>query len=281
MLHVSGEFGFSNPAEEAYFMVISSGTRNEGPHLLLYTSSDPKLESWQHLGVLLSVKKQAKWNNLLPDFGVNFECGSFCSLKAADGTVRDYVIVGVEGGEPERALLTSTNTYRKHSGRLDHGIFYSACIFRGPSNRDDDGDLIVWGWANEDDSGRDLSDQGWAGSLTLPRELFVLTAGIPPGEREIPTGWIRCSGFDGTMYTLGTRPARQLEGLRKNAELFENKDLELLRSRSFEISGRFLLRDDIQRLGFKVRMSEGPISSTTVSAWELLTLLQTREKARL
>ena len=81
-------------------MVISSGKRNEGPHLQLYTSSDPELENWQHLGVLLSVKKQTKWNELLPDFGVNFECGSFCSLKAADGTVRDYVSRYISDSQP-------------------------------------------------------------------------------------------------------------------------------------------------------------------------------------
>ncbi|KAI9779160.1 MAG: hypothetical protein M1839_007695 [Geoglossum umbratile] len=271
------EIDFPNPTEEAYFMIISSGERNEGPQLQLYTSSDPGLDNWQELGVLLSVKKQTKWNDFLPDFGVNFECGSFCSIKASDGTVRDYVIVGVEGGDPDRGrwvlwmegcLVLDDKLHAKfeiqNCGRLDHGIFYSACTFRGPPKGDSDGELIAWGWANEDDSDRDRSDQGWAGSLTLPRELFVLTAKIPPGRSGVPVGWISCNGLHRTMSTLGIRPAGQVEGLRQNANLFENEDLEFVRSRCFEISSSFLLRDNIQRLGFKVRMSEDARENTTI-----------------
>ena len=86
-------------------------------------------------------------------------------------------------------------------------------------------DFII-GWIPEDDIGEEgRNAQGWAGCLSLPRELFEQATPNVVGslfsETLQETGLVQCSAKreDGSMEvrSLGIRPAKQLASLRKGS----------------------------------------------------------------
>lgn len=99
------------------------------------------------------------------------------------------------------------------SAALDYGSFYAPHTIGG---QEEEECKLVWGWVPEDSltcAGR--AAQGWAGALSLPREVFPLTVKNVRGSL-FPSPLKQCGLVlidpedPGTVHMLGTRPARSV-----------------------------------------------------------------------
>ncbi len=154
---------------EGWAMLMGCGVRGVGPTVLCFHS--PDLRSWHYRGPLLDPAK----TDLFADPAVTvWECPDFFAL---DG--QHVLLLSLWGGEPRRsaALVGSYSAERftpSHAQQLDYGAIY---FYAPQSFRDQLGRRIVFGWAME---GRSLAAQqaaGWAGVMSLPRELRLTTDG--------------------------------------------------------------------------------------------------------
>ena len=242
------------------YMMVASGERSVGSELHLYQSSD--LLDWKPVSTILSVEEGSR---VSPDdvssdlrFGMNFECASFFSIGE-----HHYIIVGIEddddskrhnghgllwmcgdlvlkGGEPKFEI-------RSH-GLLDHGVSYAAHIFR-----DEHGRILQLGWADENAPQNIVQEQGWAGCLVHPSELYEISRPIEKNRRD-GHAW-KIAEASGSMTTLGIRPAPQLSALRTNKEPSSFTSFSSLRSKNFELRGSFRQPGN-EKFIFNVRSSD-------------------------
>ena len=243
------------------YMLLASGDKRTGPQLLLYESQE--LLNWKILGVLvqgqvgLPITPGSKSDLRM---GENFECASFTTLGG-----RHYIFAGVEQ-HPSKAnryasrytLWMSGNleldingkpTFTITSfGRLDLGIMYAPHIFRGPKN-----EVLQLGWADEDENCM-TSDQGWAGGLTLPRELYEISLPIPHMPLVDEHMW-EINYAKKTMTTLGIRPPPQMKALRAGSKLHDLDSLSTVQSQTFEIEANFTYLSGNEVLTFNVRQA--------------------------
>jgi beta-fructofuranosidase len=136
----------------------------------------------------------SRWSH---DSGRNWEVVNFVSLATdKEGKcLYDFLIFSAEGREPrpgggiqsanrdDRAQmficgdLEKTNNGSlsmkfKYGGLLDHGAFYAGNSFWDPVTNTH----ILWGWIQEDDLSLEMRRrQGWAGVLSFPRALRLIT----------------------------------------------------------------------------------------------------------
>ncbi|XP_010491942.1 PREDICTED: beta-fructofuranosidase, insoluble isoenzyme CWINV6 isoform X1 [Camelina sativa] len=93
-------------------------------------------------------------------------------LKASFGG-NDCYVIGKYSSENEEFLGDYEFTKTSADLRYDHGTFYaSKAFFDSVKNR-----RINWGWVVETDSKEDDFKKGWAGLMTLPREMWLDTSG--------------------------------------------------------------------------------------------------------
>ncbi len=162
------------------YMLIASGEQGVGPQLHLYESDD--LLDWKALATpFFSATVNSKVSPTSPlNYGINFECASFFTMND-----RNYLIVGVEEDVDSKhhnghyllwlsGYLLLENGKPKFEvtshGKLDNGINYAAHVFR-----DEAGRLLQLGWADEAAKKEAVTRQGWAGTLTHPRELYEVS----------------------------------------------------------------------------------------------------------
>lgn len=178
------------PDGDGWSMVIGTGFDGLGGAVLRYRS--PDLLRWEYLGVLLSRDERLTdpvWT------GRMWECPAFFPLGD-----RHVLIVSIQDDRLERHLtypVAFVGTFRdgrfepERLERFDHGPeCYAPAVMADRRGR-----LLAWGWSWE---GRDEAaqhEQGWASTLTAPRELFPR----PDGR-------------------LGIRPAPELATLRGTPE---------------------------------------------------------------
>ncbi|KDN43548.1 glycoside hydrolase family 32 protein [Tilletiaria anomala UBC 951] len=102
---------------------------------------------------------------------------------------------------------------------LDYGCLYAANSFLDSCTQQ----RVLWGWIPEEDVGEEgRAAQGWAGCLSLPRELFdhvtYNVVGSLFAEPLEETGLLQYDSSSGIARLLGIRPARQAVGLRDNSQ---------------------------------------------------------------
>lgn len=235
---------------KSLYALVSGGIAGAGPTTFLYEIQPEALGQWNYLGPLvdlaISYQPSKKWGG---NYGINWECTNFMTLES-NSISRDFLIIGAEG-DVERGHINSSTfpvvipprTVRqqvwmsgnlikkgdsikfqfKFGGILDHGSYYAANSFLDPlSNR-----RIVHGWIPEEDcTGEHARRKGWNGSLSIPREVFLLSIpnvvsalntqihDITCAERQLePNG-------STTLHTLGVRPISEVSRLRDNCLLF-------------------------------------------------------------
>jgi beta-fructofuranosidase len=238
-------------------MLLSSGDKRSGPQLFIYESQD--LLAWKPLSVLLKGQADrpiAAGSNL--HYGRNFECGSFFTLGD-----KEYISVGVEQHPSQTRRHNNRYTLWlcgklslndegqpifeiSNFGRLDQGILYAPHIFHGPNSG-----LLQLGWADEDRNSM-TRDQGWAGLITLPRELCHIQLPVPDSPIIDENLW-DIDIANKTMTTLGVRPAGQLRGLRLGSKSYDLNTLSTLHSQTFEINADFTHLCGTETLTFNVR----------------------------
>ena len=222
------------------YMMTSSSIRGRS-HLHVYQSND--LLNWKLVSTVLDVEAGSKisptsWLR----FGENFECAGFFTIG-----LRDYIVVGVEEGitskrHRQRYTLWLCGTLalenglpkfeiRSH-GLLDHGILYAPHLFRDSNDR-----LLQLGWADETAMRHMVRDQGWAGCLTEPRELFEISRPVSDTLRT-DNSW-SIDEQNGIATTLGIRPAPQLSGLREGKPSTSLSSFKEFRGTNCELEATF------------------------------------------
>lgn len=146
-------------------MLIGSGLRGQGGTALLYRS--PDLRDWQYTGSLLIgdlEQTEPVWT------GTMWECPDFFALAG-----RHVMIAAAWDGLPlySFALVGSYEHERfvpDTSHKLDHGdvYFYAPQSFTTRQGR-----RIMFGWISEGRSAAEQHAAGWAGVMSLPRELVL------------------------------------------------------------------------------------------------------------
>lgn len=179
----------------SYWLALGSKT-NDSPSLgqvLLFQSSD--LERWQFKNVMARARG---------DQGFMWECPGFASIGDRELLIvspivkRDgrevHVVNGLLG-----ELDYSTGVFKHGEPQpIDHGFdFYAPQLMQAP-----DGRCLLIGWLDNWDNEMPEKSDGWAGMMTLPRELSLNNGKI--------------------MST----PARELESLRRFGVTYENFSIE-------------------------------------------------------
>jgi beta-fructofuranosidase len=248
------------------YMLIASGERGKGPELHLYQSRD--LLEWNLVSTILSVEDGAKVSPTSEvSFGKNFECASFFTIGQ-----KDYMIVGVEEDDHSTRHNRHYNMWLSGKlvlengqprfkiashGLLDHGVLYAAHIFRDAENR-----ILQLGWADETAQNCVVKEQGWAGCLTHPRELYQISKPIIdcPKVEHI---W-DIDEVTGIMTTLGIRPASQLGDLKPESSLTSLKGLKTIHSANYEMEATFKDLSGNERFVFNVRESPNSAEVTKI-----------------
>lgn len=139
-------------------MVVGAGMSDNDSAVLLYESDD--LFSWRYLGPLLkqrSIESVTMW-----------ECPNFFPLD-------DKFVLLVSLYPNTQGIYYYTGNY---DGRVftpeSQGYFDSDGILYAPQvRRFPDGRTILFGWLREQRSDEAIEEAGWAGVLSLPRELAL------------------------------------------------------------------------------------------------------------
>jgi beta-fructofuranosidase len=182
--------GFRDPCPwreaDGWYLAVGSGVRSQGGCVLLYRSQD--LRQWEYLHPLVEGKASGRAGSNPVDTGEMWECpdffelnGTHCLLYSTEGKV--YWSTG--DYDPNQHRYTP-----RRQGVLDRGAYYAPKSFVAPGGR-----RILWGWIQETRPEAEYSAAGWAGAMSLPRQLSV------GGEGQ-----------------LEMRPAVEVETLRDAAE---------------------------------------------------------------
>ncbi|WOY89085.1 glycoside hydrolase family 32 protein [Ligilactobacillus murinus] len=151
-----------------YYMILGSQGKDGVGRAITYRSDD--LKEWQYLGEI------AKANGLTTE-GFMWECPDFFELAGKDILLLSPQGIEAQGQKYLNLFQTgyfvgnfdySTNSF-EHGGftELDHGHdFYATQTTLAP-----DGRRLVFGWMDMWESEFPEKADGWAGALTLPREL--------------------------------------------------------------------------------------------------------------
>ena len=193
-------------AEGWWYLLLGSGLEGEGGACLLYRSRD--LQAWEYLNVLYSAPKE--------QFGTKWNCPNFFQLG------EEHVLI--IAGQPVWKPFFFTGAYRdgrfqpRVSGLVDHGgNLYASQVFFDQAGR-----ALFWGWVWEGRSDEEIRAAGWAGVMTLPRELRLDAAGrlacAPAAEtavlrrrhtrldaRAVPPGDSPLEGLAGAALELDLR----------------------------------------------------------------------------
>lgn len=155
--------------DDHWCMLMGAGLRARGGAALLYHS--PDLRSWIYRGPLLEAGEA---QHLLGWSGDVWECPDFFALDGqhvlllsicTDRPYHSVALIGAYQGERFRPAQAQ---------KLDHGdsFFYAPQSFRDRRGR-----RIVFGWVMEGRSQAAQQAAGWAGVMSLPRELALDSSG--------------------------------------------------------------------------------------------------------
>lgn len=225
-------------SEPHYYAVFGSGIKGVGPRMPLWTAPASDLTKWEFLGALWEPADNTTLGPVLStgSYGFNFEVSGFFSLPDSKGDLHYFVNMGTEGGNvsfhesAHWALWNEGTISRRENGSAqftpiaggagDWGLSYALTSFNDTKNNR----RVQWAWAPEDIVGDggifSALQQGFQGSLTFPRELFVhevdnvvdSDGSLAAAEEAVLT-----KDSDGTYVaqTLGVRPLSDVvEGIR-------------------------------------------------------------------
>ncbi|MEU1342970.1 glycoside hydrolase family 32 protein [Streptomyces sp. NPDC005827] len=162
---------------EGWRMLVGASLADGRAAVLLYDS--PDLETWTYLGPFHTGAPEPvgpPGAGLLT--GEGWECPQY--LPAADGSGRGALIVAAwddhDGPRSVLALAGQEHDNVLHPTApqlLDHGPdFYAPALLPAPGGR-----WLLWGWSWEARQEEWSDADGWAGALTLPREITLTQDG--------------------------------------------------------------------------------------------------------
>jgi beta-fructofuranosidase len=149
---------------DTWYQAIGSGIADVGGAVLLYRS--PDLFDWEYLGPLLVENPE----EIAPEWQTTgWECPDFFALGD-----RHVLVFSLWGGDLS-AVGYYAGTYNEHRFVPDrHGLVDGGRSFYAPQSfTDDAGRRIMLGWLRETCADEVLLAHGWAGAMSLPREVTV------------------------------------------------------------------------------------------------------------
>ena len=164
--------GFRDPCPwqeaDGWYLAVGSGERGKGGCALLYRSSD--LRHWEYLHPLTQGKPTGSTAPDPVDSGDMWECPDFFEAD------KQHCLLY----STQRKVFWTTGNYDRHTHRyapartgiLDHGAYYAPKSFLAPGRR-----RILWGWIPETRPQAEYAAAGWAGAMSLPRQLGIDPAG--------------------------------------------------------------------------------------------------------
>ena len=180
--------------EDAWSMAIGAGLTGEGGAVLRFRSAN--LVDWTYDGVILS---ETGLDSPLAR-GRAWECPQLFALGD-----RHVLLLAVQGTELHQTLHSVAVVGSYEDGRFepeqverfDHGAdFYAPATMLDPRGR-----RLAWGWSWEARDEAAALEQGWAGTLTLPRVLTLR----PDGRLEIAPA-PELEALRAVHETIGERP---------------------------------------------------------------------------
>jgi beta-fructofuranosidase len=162
---------------------------------------------------------------------------NFFSLTDEDDEIHYYTLMGTEGGNltwhprAQWGLWNEGMVTRRENGSaqftpvaggvIDSGLSYAVTSFLDTKNNASR--RIQWGWANEENNNFALTQAGYQGAITLPREMYVIKKtnllNVDGGlTTKGNTRVVESSNGTFTGWTLGARPVPEVvQGLRQSA----------------------------------------------------------------
>ncbi|SFG31645.1 glycoside hydrolase family 32 protein [Sporolactobacillus nakayamae] len=240
-----------------HFYLIAGTCKDHIGKVVLYRSSN--LKNWTYLGVL--AQSDGK-------LGYMWECPDFFALGG-----KHILMISPQGIEPDGDLYQNLHQTGYFVGnfdyehmQFDYGDFTELDnghdFYAAQSFQDNSGRRIVIGWMDMWDSPMPEQAEGWAGALTLPRELHLSE-----------NGKIRMT------------PVPELTQLRKR-ELVHESELLISENRSFhrlneelmELEMLFdLKKSDANQFGIKLRCGE---TEETVIQYETASRVLTLDRSK-
>jgi beta-fructofuranosidase len=224
---------------DRWYMVVGTQIEGKGA-VLVYSSHD--LRQWHYLGVIA---------NNDGALGYMWECPDFFSL---DG--HDILLFSPQGVNYQDVCQTGylVGQFDYTTGKLRHGSFEEldkGFDFYAPQTfLDAQGRRILIGWMHMWETPMPTQAYGWAGALTLPRELTCNAQG-----------------------KLIMKPVPELEALRGKSRHIEactlspQQDMEDFKGDCFEMTAVFSIDDacDAAAFGIKVRCSADGQEETVIT----------------
>lgn len=220
---------------DSWFMVIGSGEAGIGGMALLYTSKD--LRNWTYLHPLAVAKPESS-KRVSAGFGADmWECPDFFFL---DGKP---ILLVARGNSYFRGTYSDHRFQQGVGGQIDYGAAYAQKTMEDVKGR-----RIWWGWIHEKRSMQAQAAAGWAGVMSLPKQLTLLSDG-----------------------TLGVQPVPEVNVLRRGHKRLTNQQilpdgpllLQQFESDCAEIEAEIELGDSKQA-GLRVRSTADGSEQTLV-----------------
>ena len=166
------ENGFRDPSPwrqgDVWYMIVGSGTPQQGGLILLYRSTDLRHWEYQHVAAYeKGLTEEGKNPNQLEG---EWECPDLFPLE--DKHVLMYSTIGYTYWHTGKLDLKQMVFHSEASGTLDYGTFYAA-----KTQLDKSGNRIAWGWIQETRPRDEFVASGWAGLMSLPRVLTLAPNG--------------------------------------------------------------------------------------------------------
>ena len=164
--------GFRDPSPwrqgDWWYMTVGSGFPHQAGAVLLYRSKD--LRHWEYLHVLVSGEPADRNADHPVASGDMWECPELFPLGG-----KHVLIFSTQGkthwkvGELDQKEMLF---HPEKEGVLDYGSYYAA-----KTQVDEHGNRILWGWILEARPLAEYRAAGWAGMMSLPREVTLASDG--------------------------------------------------------------------------------------------------------
>lgn len=169
--------------EDMFYTIVGSQKDEVTGQVLLFSSKD--MVNWQPVGVMASGEGNQ---------GFMWECPNFAEV---DG--KDVMVFSPQGVNPEgRRFLNKHQSgffvgkLNYETGKYEHGKFdmldYGSDFYAPQIMNTPDGRVVMIGWLDMWDRDYPEQEEGWAGMMTIPRELHIKgdkVVSTPVKEMEI------------------------------------------------------------------------------------------------
>jgi beta-fructofuranosidase len=151
--------------------LVGAGHADGTPSVLLYGCDD--LSDWRFTGVLINGADPVA-TAAFGDTAVGWECPQLCATPDGDWMLvvslwdKEPRSTGYLTGHLEDDADGRLRFAARAGGRLDHGRDFYAPALLQEADR-----TLLWGWSWEARAQKEVDRAGWAGVLTVPREVGV------------------------------------------------------------------------------------------------------------